>query len=83
MIEWLTKKRTLMIEIEIKMKKQMIETKMKKQMSVDMNHKDIQQRMNDKMKKRMMNELTCWRMQSKTSWLMHWLMYLRMQSMKD
>jgi hypothetical protein len=52
-------------------------------MSVDMNHKDIQQRMNDKMKKRMMNELTCWRMQSKTSWLMHWLMYLRMQSMKD
>ncbi len=48
-----------------------------------MNHKNIQQKMNDKIKKRMMNELTYWRMQLKMSWLMHWLMYLRMQSMKN
>jgi hypothetical protein len=63
MIEWLTKKRTLMIEIEIEMK-------MKRQMimkQIDMIHNDIQLKMNDTIEKKMMNELTCWKMQSKTS----------------
>ncbi len=78
MFEWLTKRRASMIEIEIE-----IEMKIKKQMfvnQIDMIHNDIQLRMNDTIEKRIMSELTCWKMQSKTSSLMHWLMYSRMQS---